>query len=67
LTTIDKIQDQCVVIFKQSLPYMLKAFELNPTRCDVLEGLAGIYFALNDLAKSNEFKKKAEEAGCIKK
>ena len=60
LTTIDKIQDQCVVIFKQSLPYMEKAYKLNPGRKDVLEGLAGIYFALNDLPKSNEFKQKAE-------
>ena len=60
LTTIDKIQDQCVVIFKQSLPYMEKAYSLNPSRKDVLEGLAGIYFALNDLPKSNEFKQKAE-------
>ena len=60
LTTIDKIQDQCVVIFKQSLPYMEKAYKLNPSRKDVLEGLAGIYFALNDLPKSNEFKQKAE-------
>lgn len=60
LTTIDKIQDQCVVIFKQSLPYMEKAYKLNPNRKDVLEGLAGIYFALNDLPKSNEFKQKAE-------
>jgi len=60
LTAIDKIQDQCVLIFKQSLPYMSKAYELNPSKKDVLEGLAGIYFALNDMPKSNEFKQKAE-------
>lgn len=60
LPTIDKVQDQCVVIFKQSLPFMLKAYQLNPNKKDVLEGLAGIYFALNDLSKSNEFKQKAD-------
>jgi tetratricopeptide (TPR) repeat protein len=67
LTMVDKIQDQCVGIFKQSLPFMSKAFESNPNRCDILEGLSGIYFALNDLAKSNEYKKKAEDAGCSNK
>jgi tetratricopeptide (TPR) repeat protein len=60
LITIDKIQDQCVLIFKLSLPYMTKAYQLNPNKKDVLEGLAGIYFALNDIPKSNEFKQKAE-------
>jgi tetratricopeptide (TPR) repeat protein len=60
LTTIDKIQDQCVLIFKQSLPYMTKAYQLNPNKKDILEGLAGIYFALNDMPKSNEYKQKAE-------
>ena len=57
---IDVVQEKCIPIFKQSLPHMLKAYELYPGRKDVCEGLAGIYFALNDLPKSNEFKKKAD-------
>ncbi len=57
---IDVVQEKCIPIFQQSLPHMLKAYELNPKRKEVLEGLAGIYFALNDLPKSNEFKQKAD-------
>lgn len=57
---IDKVQEKCIPIFKQSLPYMQRAHEIDPKRKEVLEGLAGIYFALNDLPKSNEYKQKAE-------
>jgi hypothetical protein len=54
-------QDECVVLFKKALPYMLKAYELNPKRREVLIGLSGIYFSLNEIEKSNHYNKLLEE------
>lgn len=54
-------QDQSVKLGQQALPYMLKAHELNPKDKSVVEGLAGIYYLLNETEKHNEYKKKLEE------
>ncbi len=54
-------QDECVVLFKKALPYMLKAYELNPKRREVLIGLSGIYFSLNEVDRSKYYNKLLEE------
>lgn len=36
------------MLFKKALPMMLKAYSMNPESIEVIEGLAGIYFGLND-------------------
>ena len=58
LIALSQLQDECIEIFKKSLPYMEKAYALDPNNKNVLLGLSGIYFSLNDEAKSNEFKAK---------
>jgi len=60
LITLDLIEDECAELFRQALPYMQKAYKLNSKRRDVLSGLAGIYFSLNELDKSQEIKKELE-------
>jgi tetratricopeptide (TPR) repeat protein len=57
---LSKLQDKTNPIFLQAKPYFLKAYQIDPKKKEVLEGLAGIYFALNDIPKSNEFKQKAD-------
>ncbi|MBC7389643.1 MAG: tetratricopeptide repeat protein [Opitutaceae bacterium] len=59
LPEVNKIQDECVIIFKQALPYMLRASKLKEKK-EAYEALAGIYFALGDIEKSNYYKKLAE-------
>lgn len=61
LPEVNKIQDECIIIFKQGLPFALSAYRLQPKKKEVLEALAGIYFALGDYEKSNKFKKLSEE------
>ncbi len=61
LVAFSDIQDNAVVLFKQALPFMLKAYEVNPKKKEVLLGLSGIYFSLNEPDKSNEFKRLKEE------
>ena len=53
-------QDQSIKLGQQSLPYLLKANQINPNDKSVIEGLAGIYYLLNDTEKYNEYKKKLE-------
>lgn len=61
IVMLDKIQDNSIALFKQSLPFMEKAYQLDPSKKETLEGLTGIYFSLNEFEKSNEFKAKLEE------
>lgn len=61
IVMLDKIQDNSIALFKQSLPFMEKAYQLDPNKKETLEGLTGIYFSLNEFEKSNEFKSKLEE------
>ena len=42
LEQLNELQDRIVVLFKKSLPFMLKAYELNPQRRETLTGLQGI-------------------------
>jgi tetratricopeptide (TPR) repeat protein len=58
-----EIQDNCVEIFKQSLPFMEKALELDPNRVETLRGLEGIYISLNDFEKSNAIRAKLDALG----
>jgi tetratricopeptide (TPR) repeat protein len=60
LAQLDVIQENAKKLFKQSLPFMIKVYELDPKAERALESLQGIYSALLDDAKANEFKQKKE-------
>lgn len=64
MIAFDNIIDASVELFKTSLPYMEKAYELDPKNVNTLEGLSGIYYSLQDKEKYEKFqeeKKKVEE------
>ncbi len=61
IVALNDIQDNSISLFKESLPFMEKAYELDPKRRETLLGLSGIYFSLNEFEKSNMFKQKLEE------
>ena len=42
------IQDECIELFKQSLPFMKKAHDLDPTRKEPLQGLRAIFKSLSE-------------------
>lgn len=60
LAQLDVIQENAKKLFKQSLPFMMKVYELDPKAERALESLQGIYSALLDDEKANEFKQKKE-------
>lgn len=61
LSEIDKLQNESISLFKESLPIMEKAEDLDPERIATLEGLSGIWFSLNDISKYNHYQKKVQE------
>lgn len=54
-------QDQSALLLKKAEPLMEKAVKLDPKREDALEGLAGIYFGLNEPEKSNVYRLRLKE------
>ncbi len=55
LVMLRKKQDHCIDLFREALPYMKKAYELRPNNKEVLTGLSGIYFQLNEKEKSQHY------------
>ena len=60
-TTLNSVQDKSLELFKKSLPFMLKAYSINPKKKDPIVGLSGIYWSLNEDDKYEEFKRKTDE------
>ncbi len=46
--------------FNKALPFLLKAYSINPKNEKVLIALQGVYFSLNDFEKSDRYKKELE-------
>ena len=61
IVALSDIQDNSITLFKQSLPFMEKAYSFDPNRKETLLGLSGIYFSLNEFEKSDLIKQKLKE------
>jgi hypothetical protein len=61
IIAISELEDRSIQLFKIALPYLQRAYQINPYDINTLEGLSGIYFSLRDFEKSNQFKAKVEE------
>ncbi len=60
LSQLDVVQENAKKLFKQSLPFMNKVYELEPKDARAIDGLEGIYHALNDGEMENFFKQKKQ-------
>lgn len=56
LGVVFDVQDHSVELFKQSLPFAEKAYEMEPKREETLIVLSGIYYSLNEFEKSDKYK-----------
>ncbi|MEO6903236.1 MAG: hypothetical protein ABI315_08790 [Bacteroidia bacterium] len=61
IRSLSDVQDNSIKLFKESLPFLEKAYALDPKRKETLYGLSGIYYSLNEMDKSNLFKQRLEE------
>jgi len=59
-TKIIIIEKESINLFRDALPYMLKAHSIRK-REETYKGLIGIYRSLNDLEKSNAYSKELDE------
>lgn len=57
---LNQIQDYCIEIFLKGLPYMKTSYELNYKRKETLIGLSNIYYGLNDVEKSEHYKRELD-------
>lgn len=55
LDSVMQVQNYSVGIFKESLPFAQKAYEMEPKREETLIVLSGIFYSLNDFPKSKSF------------
>ncbi len=61
MIALSEIQNDCIKLFKESLPFMELAHKLDPNNINTLKGLSGIYYSLNEIDKSNELKAAIED------
>ncbi len=64
LVTVDDLKNKNKFIeekFRLALPYLEQAHELDPHDRSAVEALAGIYFALGDADKFNQFSREAKK------
>lgn len=61
LEELEKVQLTALRLFKNGEPFLLKAHEMDPKNEDALEGLRGIYHAMQEDEKSAYYKKLIEE------
>lgn len=61
LEDCNRINKESVEIFNIALPYFLTAYEANPNKKEIIEGLAGIYTNLNNKDKAKEFVEKLKQ------
>ena len=61
IMSLNAVQDYCIGIFLKSLPFMKKSYDLGYKRRETLIGLSNIYYGLNDLEKSEAYKKELQD------
>ena len=49
------MQEQAVNYFSKSLPYLKKVYEMKPKEVSIVQGIAAVYYSLNDMEKHVEY------------
>jgi hypothetical protein len=49
------MQEKAIGYFSQALPYLKKVYEMEPTDKAIIQGIAAVYYSLNDMEKHVEF------------
>jgi hypothetical protein len=61
LDSVMEVQNHSVDLFKESLPFAQKAYEIEPKREETLIVLSGIFYSLNDFQKSKAYQQMLED------
>ena len=49
------MQEQAVEYFSKSLPYLKKVYQMKPQEISIVQGIAAVYYSLNDMEKHVEY------------
>lgn len=61
LDSVMAVQNHSVDLFKESLPFAEKAYEIEPKREETLIVLSGIYYSLNEFQKSKAYQQMLDD------
>lgn len=62
IPTIVKVQAGSIDLFREALPFLLKAYEQDSTRKETLIALRGIYLSLNNNEEANKYRDLLQQA-----
>ena len=57
---VDQLPDEAKKQFQSALPFFEKAYAINPKNEKLLIALQGVFFSMNDSAKSDRYKNELE-------
>ena len=49
------MQEKAISYFSKALPYLKKVYEIQPTDKAIIQGIAAVYYSLNDMEKHVEY------------
>ena len=49
------MQEQAVNYFSKSLPFLKKVYQMKPQEVSIVQGIAAVYYSLNDMEKHVEY------------
>ena len=49
------MQEQAVQYFSKSLPFLQKVYKMKPEETSIVQGIAAVYYSLNDMEKHVEY------------
>ena len=49
------MQEKAVNYFSKSLPFLEKVYKMKPEETSIVQGIAAVYYSLNDMEKHVEF------------
>tara|TARA_B100000809_G_scaffold266274_1_gene328183 strand:- start:6032 stop:6925 length:894 start_codon:yes stop_codon:yes gene_type:complete len=61
IMSLNAVQDYCIEIFLKSLPFMKTSYDIEYKRKETLIGLSNIHYGLNDMEKSETYKKELQD------
>jgi tetratricopeptide (TPR) repeat protein len=49
------MQEKAISYFSKALPYLTKVYQIKPTDKEIIQGIAAVYYSLNDMEKHVEY------------
>ena len=55
LEKVIEMQESAIAYFSKALPYLTKVYQMKPSDREIVQGIAAVYYSLNDMEKHVEY------------